>query len=392
MNLELSAKTLQLSEKVARATVGIDALYRVEIGSNERKDGLVVLNMGNVQPEKYANYDEAQAHLAELAAEAMTLPEADRRLYYTQACTSLWSFCQWRKGQLEQMKDQIGMFLHVDPAPASQEIIDGYFKELRAMLTELGYTGDVKQQIAAWEQKNLVPADEVEGTMNAMMADAREMCGNILELPENDFYHCETVSGGPFNASSDYNNRRVIVNTEPILTTQKLKHLVCHEVYPGHFMQFSLRRIYWERGIGGMDGTLSVCNHSSSCTFEGIADAGIEFIGWDEGLDDAVGALISTIQSALGTAASHRLHTLGWEDSKVEDFLRANAPGGGEGWIANRMKFIQDPARAALIWSYWRGDEGVFPVWHRVAKEDRANFFKYIYGRLHTVQSMQLFQ
>jgi len=34
----------------------------------------------------------------------------------------------------------------------------------------------------------------------------------------------------------------------------------------------------------------------------------------------------------------------------------------------------------------------VFPVWHRVAKEDRARFFQYIYGRLHTVQSMQLFQ
>ena len=389
--MELSQKTLYLAEKVAHTTMGIDALYRGETGAESDRDGLVVLNMANVQPERYADYTAAQQRLAELSAEAMTLPEADRRLYYTQACTSLWSFCQWRRGLLEKMSDQIGMFLLVDPAPAGQSAMDECFIRLREMLTELGYSGDVKQQISAWEQKNLVPPDEVQDTMNAMMAQAREICGGFLELPQNDYYHCETVDGGPFNASSDYDHRRVIINIAPILTTQKLKHLVCHEVYPGHFMQFSLRRMYYERGIGGMDGTLSVCNHSSSSTFEGIADAGIEFLGWNQGLDDEVSALISTIQSMLGTAASYRLHTLGWSEAQVEEFLRANAPGGGEGWVANRMKFIQEPARAALIWSYWRGDEGVFPVWRRVEKQDRKRFFDYIYGRLHTVQSLQLF-
>lgn len=104
-------------------------------------------------------------------------------------------------------------------------------------------------------------------------------------------------------------------------------------------------------------------------------------------MDDRANDLVSLIQAALGSAASYRLHTLGWESSRVEDFLRDNAPGGGEGWVANRIKFIQDPARAALIFSYWRGDEGVFPVWNRVVPEDRARFFGYIYGRLHTVQS-----
>ena len=388
---ELSQKTLALAEKVAYATMGIDELYRKEIGADNMHDGLVVVNMADVKPMHFASYTEAQAYMAELAQQAMELPEADRRLYYTQACTSLWSFCQWRQGKLDKMSDQIGMFLHVDPAPATMKQLDGYYAELRSIMNELGYTGSIQEQIAAWEQKNLVPADEVEDTMNAMMATAREMCGNILPLPENDYYHCKGIRNAAFNASSDYENRRVIINIDPILTTQKLKHLVCHEVYPGHFMQFTLRRQAWEQGVGGLDGTLSVCNHSSSCTFEGIADAGIEFLGWDEGLNDRANDIVSTIQSALATAASYRLHTLKWSDKDVEDFLRKNAPGGGEGWVANRMKFIQDPARAALIFSYWRGDEGVFPVWHRVPKEDRARFFGYIYGRLHTVQSLQLF-
>ena len=392
MSYELSDKTIAFSVKVAKATMGVDAVYRKETGLTDLHDGLVVLNMCDVQPEPFESYDEAQEYLAGLSFEAMSLPEPDRRLYYAQACTSLWSFCQWRKGLLPDMSDQIGLFLHVDPTPASDKLLDAYNKELRGMMNELGYTGSLQEQIAKWEQKHLVPADEVQGTMDAMMAEAREKTGEILELPEGDFYHCETVNGGPFNASSDYGNRRVIINTAPILTTHKLKHLVCHEVYPGHFMQFTLRRRAWEKGVGGLDGVLSVCNHSSSCTFEGIADCGVSFIDWEDGLDDQVNALIATIQAALGTAASYRMHTLKWKNEDVADFLRRNAPGGGEGWVANRMRFITEPSRAALISSYWRGDEGVFPVWGRVQKEDRARFFDYIYGRLHTVQSLQLFK
>ena len=237
-----------------------------------------------------------------------------------------------------------------------------------------------------------MPPDEVQGTMTEMMAQARELTGQFLPLPEGDYYHCRTVSDGPFNASSHYEERCVVINVSPILTTQKLRHLVCHEVYPGHFMQFTLRRQAWEKGVGGLDGTLSVCNHSSSCTFEGIADCGLKFLGWDNTLDDRVCELISQIQGALATAASYRLHTLKWESGAVENFLRTGAPGGGEGWIANRMAFISDPARAALIWSYMRGDEGTIPVWEREGMQNRERFFEYIYGRLHTVQSLQLFR
>ena len=330
----LSDKTIALSVNVARATVGIDALYHAEKGD---EDDLVVLNMANVQPEPFDSYDAALDYLADLAREAMTLPEADRRLYYTQACTSLSSFCRWRKGQLEAMSDQIALFLHVDPAPATQQELNALNGKLYAMLGELGYVGDLKERIAGWEQKNLVPPDEVQGTMTEMMAQARELTGQFLPLPEGDYYHCRTVSDGPFNASSHYEERCVVINVSPILTTQKLRHLVCHEVYPGHFMQFTLRRQAWEKGVGGLDGTLSVCNHSSSCTFEGIADCGLKFLGWDNTLDDRVCELISQIQGALATAASYRLHTLKWESGAVENFLRTGAPGGGEGWIANRM-------------------------------------------------------
>ena len=106
MEFRLSDQTLAFSVDVARATMGVDALYRRETGFTDLHDGLVVLNMANVEPAAYESYQAAQSHLAELAQKALALPEPDRRLYYAQACTSLWSFCQWRQDQLPSMSSQ----------------------------------------------------------------------------------------------------------------------------------------------------------------------------------------------------------------------------------------------------------------------------------------------
>lgn len=388
----LSDKTLRYGEELCALTLGIDSLYRKELGLSDQHDGLVVINMGAKTTKQLASYEEARQNLAELAKKAFSLPEVDRRLYYTQACMSLDSFCASRMGMLNDLSSQVGMFLHVNPAPVTADELDRYQCNINRKLTEMGYTGDLKQKCAKWEEKNIVPADEVQGTMEELMAVARERTGNILDLPEGDYYRCVTQRGGAFNASSHYDERKVIVNIDPILTRQGLKHLVAHECYPGHFMQFSLRQRLYEKGVAAADGLLSVVNHASSSTFEGIADAGLEFINWIEDDDDEVAAMLAEYKSALGTASSYQLHELKKTPAEVESWLRDYTLVGGEGWIANRMTFISDTARSALIWSYWRGDLGVFEVWRNVRPKDRQRFFEYIYGRLHTVQSMQLFR
>jgi len=388
----LSNETLKFGEKLASVTLGIDKLFRVEISSNNSMDGLVVINMGKSKTYEIESYDEARSILSDMVKEALKLPEVDRRLYYSQTCISLDSFCAYRQNKLNSLTSQVGMFLHVNPAPASQLEIDGYCKELRTLLTQMGYTGDLKSQAVKWEEKNLVPKENVKEVMDDLMKVAREKTGTILELPENDYYKCETESGSAFGARSDYDRRCVVINIDPILTKPSLKHLVCHETYPGHFMQFTLRRVLYERGLAAADGLLSVVNHSSSSTFEGIADTSMEFIDWVENDDDRVCEILRNMKSAIGTTSSYFMHALNWEDKKIEDWLRKVALVGGEGAIQSRMRFIKDTSRSALIWSYWRGHQGVYDVWNRVSKDDRKRYFDYIYGRLHTVQSMQLFK
>lgn len=387
----LSKESLRFGEELASITLGIDALDRRLHTYTDDADGLVVINMGWKEQKSFESYEEARRALSELAKKSFSLPEADRRLYYLQACVSLDSFCAFQQGKLPGLMDQVGMFLHADPAPVSEGYLLEQCSRLQKCFDELGYKGTLKDMTAVWEAKNRIPADKVQSTMDELMAKARVRVGEFLPLPELD-YHCETCKGGPFSARSDYDHLRVIVNIEPDYTLQALKHLVGHEAYPGHYMQFTLRKEYWEQGLAGADGLLSVCNHSSSSTFEGIADMGTRMLGWDQEPDDKIFAILSDMKSALGTASSYQMNVLKWSKEQIVEYMQKWPLLGGEGAVKSRLNFVEDPGRAALIWSYWRGDQAVSGVMNRVEEKDMQRFLDYIYGRLHTPASLQLFR
>jgi hypothetical protein len=182
------------------------------------------------------------------------------------------------------------------------------------------------------------------------------------------------------------------LNTDPILTYQGLKHLTVHEAYPGHYVQFKLRETWYRDGLAPADGLLSVVNTASSSPFEGIADNGMNVLEWVETDNDRLQALLGRYRSGIGTGAAWRLHALDWSEAKVTDWLRTQSLAGGEGWVEGRMRFISAPSRAVLIWSYWWGVASVAPVYHQVPVERRPEFLHYLYGRMHSNQTVAMFQ
>jgi hypothetical protein len=55
------------------------------------------------------------------------------------------------------------------------------------------------------------------------------------------------------------------------------------------------------------------------------------------------------------------------------------------------MRFIAAPQRCVLIWSYWHGEAAVAPAWERVAPARRPEFLRFLYGRMHSPQSVAMF-
>ncbi|HRW49627.1 MAG TPA: hypothetical protein P5333_19050 [Caldilinea sp.] len=388
----LSEATLNYGERAARALLGVDSLYRRE---SKDEDGLVVVDMshGALQPAPYAEYADAIAAWQELKRDAAGLPEADRRRYYDQLCESTLAFMQWRSAGLP-FADQLGRFLHVPAAPASEAELDALRQELRTLLNALGYTGDLEAQAAAWQTRNRVAPDEIADTLATLCDEAWDRTEQVLHIPapKSDGMQVTGVSGVAFNARCNYLERKVELNIDPVLTRPGLKHLAVHECYPGHYVQFKLREVLYAEGKAPADNLLSVVNTASSSPFEGIADHGLFLLDWIDGDDDRVQHALTRYRSGIGTVAAWKLHALGEPDSAVRDWLRANALVGGEGWVDNRIRFIAAPARAVLIWSYWWGQGAVTSAYNAVPPEHRPKYLQYLYGRMHSLQTLTLFE
>jgi hypothetical protein len=385
--------THAFGERLTRALLGVDALYRGESGD---EDGLVVLNMdaaGRHPPERFGDYGDAARRLQALEAQAEGLPEADRRVYYGQVCRSTLAFLAWRTQGLS-FTGQLKGFLQVPAAPAPEEELDDLREDMHALLNQMGYAGGLRQQAADWEARTRVPPDEVQGVLTSLLDEAWTRTEErLLEIPADrtDGMRVRTEQGVPYNARCDYLNRTVELNVDPALTLPGLKHLAVHEGCPGHYVQFKLRETMAARGEAAADVLLSVVNTASSSVFEGIADAGLEMLGWADSDDDRLHAMMNRYRAGIGTGAAWRLHALGWPSGKVADRLREQTLVGGEGWVQNRLSFLSSPSRAVLIWSYWWGERVVAPVWRGVEPRHRAAFLRYLHGRMHSNESVAMF-
>lgn len=393
-SIQLSPRTLAFGDDVIRAILGTDALYRAESGD---ETGLAVLNMdteGLFSPESFGSYADATGRWDELAAAAAELPEADRRAYYGQLADATRAFVRWRTEGLD-FETQLGSFLQMPSEPVPERTLDGLRSEMRALLTAMGYHGDLAAQAAAWEDRNRVPPDEVEEVSRELMHEAWVRTNErVIEIPadESDGMRVAAVTGVPFNARCNYLGRTVELNVEPVLTRPGLRHLAVHEGYPGHYVQFKLRETWYRDGIAPADNLLSVVNTASSSVFEGIADTGLAMIGWDASDDDRVQGLMNRYRSAIGTGAAWRFHALGRSREEATDWLREQALTGGEGWVQNRMAFIEAPSRAVLIWSYWWGEPTVASAWaSAVAAGKKDDFVRYLYGRMHSNRTVEMF-
>jgi len=356
-----------------------------------------VLNMdteGAHPPESFRSYGEARSFFDELRRECPRLPEPDRRRYYEQLCHSTQAFISWRTAGLP-FGDQLRDFLHVDVAPAPDQELDALRGELKGLLDRMGYSGDLPTQCAAWEERHRAPADEVPAVLTELLAEAWNRTEDrVVDIPapKSDGMRVSAVSGVAFNARCDYLGRTIELNVDPVLTRPALKHLAVHEGYPGHYVQFKLRETWARERRAPADVLLSVVNSASSSVFEGIADAGMEAIGWVDSDDDRLQAVMNRYRAGIGTGAAWRLHALERPEGEVTDWLRAQSLVGGDGWVENRMRFIAAPSRAALIWSYWWGEPSVAPAWAKVPEGRRADFVRFLFGRMHSNETVGMFE
>jgi uncharacterized protein (DUF885 family) len=385
----LDPATIRYSERLTRAYRGLDVLHRA--ANPDDRWGIVVLDMDETPTAtSFKDWTEADAAFERLAAEAADLPEADRRQYYTDLCRSARTVVAWNtKGGEMRLEEQIAGFLATDPRPASVDELEAVRGELAAALADTGYEGELATAAAAWEADVRVAPDDLVATMTALMREASERAAAVFDVQMPPLPAVTLVRGAAFNARCDFANGVVELNTDPTITLGDLRHLVVHEVIPGHCLQFASRAQAYREGWGGADGLLSLVKSAGSPLFEGVADAGNELIGWVEPVD-RVTTLVSRLRSGIGTVAAWGLHRDGWSLDRARTYLREHALTGGPGWVENRLGYIVPRGRGAHVWSYWLGERHLRPVYRQRAGRFEPDFLRRVYGRMHSLASLAL--
>jgi len=193
-----------------------------------------------------------------------------------------------------------------------------------------------------------------------------------------------------FTARCSFNEGKMDLNMDISFTRAALKHLVCHEVYPGHSTQLLSTKAAVDAGEAPLDALLITTDSITGCVQEGIGDQGVHLIDFVEDDDDEIHIVLRRVRSAAQTSAAWMLMVEGMAREEVADYLRQTAMG-QEAWVQGRLRMAAHPFRGPFISSYWAGNESVRKVRERVTPEQWPAFLTTLFRRANSTASLEMF-
>jgi hypothetical protein len=385
---------MQLGLELARLTAGLDALYRnvPKTGSFLDREGLIPVAVAQVEPVKLNDYTEARDKFEALQARVPREAENDlRRAYLTEMIDSILALITTFEGQQISYAERLRRQMRIDTQIVSDEILDGYRATIRENLDELGYRGgSLSEDVGRFEQDTLVPADQVLATMDEYSLEARRRTSEMMYPMNDEWLGAVRLDNVPFTAYCDFPERKMRLNLAFPFTRSNIKHLACHEAFPGHLVHLALRRNYVAESKMPLDGAQVVTSSASSALFEGIADNGWFFLDWINTPEDVVGVTLERLRAALRCNAAWMLHAEGKPAEEVAPII-AEAGYQDLATATGRIAFLRHGLRAPFVYAYWCGDVSTHEVWSKVPKERRKEFWQYLYGNMHTPTTLRDF-
>lgn len=385
---------MQLGLELARLTAGLDKLYRdvPRTGSFLDREGLIPVAVAQIEPYVLKDYSEARDRLESFQGRIPAEAESPlRQAYLLEMADSLLALLDTFEGRQISYAERLRRQMRIDTQLVSDEILDGYRQTIRENLDELGYRGgSLGADVARFEKDTVVPADQVLATMAKYTREARRRTGEMMVLMNDEWIEPVRLDDVPFTAYCDFPARKMRLNLAFPFTRSNIKHLACHEAFPGHLVHLALRRNYVAEGKMPLDGAQVVTSSASSALFEGIADNGWFFLDWINTPEDVLGMTLERLRAALRCNAAWMLHAEGRSAEEVAPLI-AEAGYQDVATAAGRIAFLRHGLRAPFVYAYWCGDTALHAVWQKVPKERRKEFWQYLYGNMHTPSTLRDF-
>lgn len=378
----------QISVELTRTVLGADAFYRSQAADSSEhldREGLVPVHWSSLEPRRVESWREALEALSNLAREASRLPDPYERNWLTEQSLAVGNLLAWRSGAPMSYEEVVAGTLRIDPRPPSAATVRAARAARDRALAAAGY-----DSFADYRAANLIPASEVERHVKELIAELRRRTEERLpwlKLPA-DTIGTRVVTGAAFSAYCDYPGRAVWINADIPLTYAELKQIVAHESYPGHDAHMGHRDAIVRSGAALADTALVITNTASSVLFEGIAERGLDLLGWRSEPDDAVAWLHGRLQWLGSIEVAHGLNTGRLTPGEAAAFLRETCDG-EESWINAKLRFVTHPLRAPFVYGYWWGGEVVGRWLDRVPAERLEDAVSHLYDRMHSPTTLE---
>lgn len=389
-------KDFRLAEEFCAIVLGTDQFYRnLPAGSEGEasfsKEGMVPVDFSGVKPKEIHSWEEAIDGLTRVYQEYGTIEDPTRRNYMLQQVGSFRKICMWLSGAPIQFRELAAETMFIDENPIGAGSLQKKFDAMDAALTEAGYTGTLKEKLDAWKVARRVPKGDVERVLNELLAEGKQRCidKGFADAANLDV-KAIVVYDKPYNGYCDYFTRTIEISGDTDYTYEQLKHLVCHEAFPGHMTHMAIRQRKVEAGEIPADAGLVVTNTPSSPTFEGIADTGMEFLEWDNTIDDKICRYLNEIQSICNINASHIMYCQQGGAEAAREYLEKNSFA-SPAQVNSRLRYFGFHYRKAYMYAYWRGWEAVANKWESLEEEQKPAFLEYLYNNMHSVDTVSQF-
>lgn len=390
-----TSESRSIGRRLTAVTLGIDAHARRQPreGSLLGGEGLVPIYIGGaaVTPRDYATAEAMRDDLDDLGTAIAGLPGGPRKVFLEGMLRSLRVTVRMLAGQTPTFQEKVADLVGAPTGREDAAMIEDARARLDALLARAGFVqGGLGQRVAAWEEARAIPAARIPQVFRELMAEAKARTDAMI-FPTGDYdMALNPVRGTYFTARCSFAAGKMDLNMDLSFTRAALKHLVCHEVFPGHSTQLLSTKAAHAAGEAPADALLITTDAITGCVQEGMGDQGIHLIDWVEDADDEIHIQLRRVRSAAQTSAAWMLMVEGVSREDVADYLRTTAMG-QEAWVQGRLRMAAHPFRGPFIASYWAGNECVRAVRERVSEAERPAFIRALYSYANSPASLAMF-
>ena len=388
-------KLSKITYDLTAVTMGIHALERLRNDGNSLLDneGLVPIYMGGdlVTPRKYDDWDAVTRDLAQLEAGLAGVAPGERRTFLEGMIGSLKLGVRLFSGGSPTYEQKVIGLVGATRGHEDAGMIAASRDRIDRLLTRLGFCrGKLSDRVRSWEEGRAIPDHQLDGVLAELMQEAKRRTAEMI-FDTGDFeMSIRPVRDVPYPARCGFAERCVDLNVDMLFSRAALKHIICHNIFPGHATQVLYAHAEVLAGRSTLDALLVSANAVTGCVQEGIGDQGIYLIDWMEDEDDELTAELRNLRSAAQTSATWAYMAEGQPAEQTVNYLRDTALG-QDAWVRGRLRSAAHPFKGPFAASFWAGNEAVRRVRERVSDANRPEFMRFLFGRAHSPQSLEMF-